>query len=256
MEHIMHSQIINHLDILGILTDRQFGFKKQRSCEAQLLLTIHDLARGLRDKEQIDAVLLDFSKTFDKVPHERLLHKLHFYSVLGQYLAWISRFLQNRTQQLVLEGSKSDTAEVTSGVPQGTVLGPLLFLVFINDLPDCVVSDVRLFADDCLLYRTIKSQTDADMLQNDLTCLQEWESKWLMSFNPDKCEVIRVTNKTKNVINAEYTIRKNTLRTVDQAKYLGVTIHKNLSWKPHVSNISKKANDTQSFIQRNPRKCP
>merc|ERR1711867_118406 len=122
----------------------------------------------------------------------------------------------------------------SSGVPQGTVLGPLLFLAFINDLPDCVSSEIRLFADDCLLYRPIRSPADSIQVQDDLVSLQNWKNKWLMSFNPDKCEVLRITNKRKGVIQQDYRIHGTVLRTVETAKYLGVTIAKNLSWKPHI----------------------
>ena len=256
MEHIIHSQIIHHLDQHGLLTNRQFGFRKRHSCESQLLLTVDDLARGLRDKEQIDAILLDFSKAFDRVPHERLLLKLHYFGIRGHLLSWIRDFLTNRSQQVILEGEKSNLSDVTSGVPQGTVLGPLLFLVFINDLPDHVTSEIRLFADDCLLYRPIHSQDDITSLQTDLQSLQVWEEKWLMSFNPDKCEVIRITNKRKNIFDAQYSIHGTSLRTVDEAKYLGVTIQGNLNWKPHINNINKKANSTLGFLRRNLRKTP
>ena len=256
IEHIIHSQIINHLDKYGLLTDRQFGFRKKHSCESQLLLTVDDLARGLRDKEQIDAILLDFSKAFDKVPHERLLLKLHYVGVRGQLLSWIRDFLTDRTQQVILEGKKSNQSDVSSGVPQGTVRGPLLFLVFINDLPDYVSSEIRLFADDALLYRPIRSQDNVTSLQKDLENLQVWEDRWFMSFNPDKCEVLRITNKRKNILETDYTIHGSTLRTVDNAKYLGVTIQSNLSWKPHINNITKRANSTLGFLRRNLRKCP
>lgn len=255
LEHVVHKQIISHLDTNGLLTDRQFGFRKKRSCESQLLLTVNDLAEGLRDKEQVDAILLDFSKAFDRVPHERLLLKLHHLGVRGVLLDWVRDFLSGRSQQVVLEGKRSQTAKVTSGVPQGTVLGPLLFLVFINDMPDSVTSNIRLFADDALLYRSIKSHKDAEALQKDLDALQSWEKTWQMSFNPDKCEVLRVTKKRK-IINSEYSIHGTALRIVDEAKYLGVTIQKNLSWKPHINNISKKANSTRGFLQRNLRRCP
>ena len=117
-------------------------------------------------------------------------------------------------------------------------------------------SSVRVFADDCLLYRTIESQDDISILQNDLNNLQEWEKKWLMSFNADKCEVLRISNKRNNILGTQYTIHGSALRSVDEAKYLGVTIHRNLSWKPHVSNISKKSNSTLGFLRRNMRQFP
>ena len=160
----------------------------------------------------------------------------------GQLLYWIKDFLSDRTQQVILEGKKSSVANVSSGVPQGTVLGPLLFLVFINDLSECVSSSIRLFADDALLYRPIQSQEDITTLEKDLANLQLWQKKWLMSFNADKCEVLRISNKRNNIIGVSpYSIHGTALRTVEEAKYLGVTIHKNLSWKPHINNICKKA---------------
>ena len=170
-------------------------------------------------------------------------------------LAWIHDFLTGRTQQVVLEGKRSCTTNVTSGVPQGTVLGPLLFLVFINDLPDAVTSNIRLFADDALLYRSIHSNDDAKTLQDDLNHLQTWEKTWQMAFNPDKCEVLRITNK-KKFIDAQYSIHGTTLNTVNDGKYLGVTIQGSFSWKNHVNNITKKANNTLGFLRRNLRKCP
>ena len=257
VEHIIHSQIMHHLDTLNLLTDCQFGFRRRRSCESQLLVTVQDLASGLRDKQQIDAILLDFSKAFDRVPHERLLLKLHYYGIRGKPLEWIKDFLQGRTQQVTLEGSKSDTVSVTSGVPQGTVLGPLLFLVFINDLPECVSSSIRLYADDALLYRPINTIADTEALHQDLCNVQKWEHKWLMSFNADKCEVLRITNKRNNITaTTPYSIHGKALRIVDEAKYLGITIHRSLTWKPHINNICKRSNSTLGFLRRNLRKCP
>ena len=157
-------------------------------------MTIQDLAAGLNSKSQIDAILLDFSKAFDKVPHERLAAKLHHYGVRGNTLSWIKSFLANRDHQVILDGAKFNSAPVSSGVPQGTVLGPLMFLVYVNDLLSNVNATGRLFADDCLLYCTIKTTDDAVSLQNNLHTLQQWEKDW---FNPEKCEVIRITNKKK-----------------------------------------------------------
>ena len=127
--------------------------------------------------------VLDFSKAFDMVPHKRLLAKLNHLGIHGNVHRWIGHFLQERQQCVVVDGETSDSIRVDSGVPQGTVLGPLLFLCFINDLPDCVQSSVRLFADDCLLYRPIKSPEDQHILQQDLSALEAWTVKWGMKFN-------------------------------------------------------------------------
>ena len=133
--------------------------------------------------------MLDFAKAFDKVSHQRLLHKLEYYGVNAKTKNWIQSFLQNRQQRVILEGAASEQAPVLSGVPQGTVLGPLLFLTYINDMPEMVKSsETKLFADDSLLFRTINNQADSVLLQNDLTSLQDWEDKWQMSFNAKSFE--------------------------------------------------------------------
>ena len=135
-----------------ISTPVQHGFRSKHSCESQLLITIDELIQNFEGKTQTDVVVLDFSKAFDVVPHQRLLHKLDHYGIQGTALNWIQNFLTNRTQKVVVDGSSSESARVKSGVPHGrpTVLAPLLFLTYINDLPSTVSSQVRLFADDCL----------------------------------------------------------------------------------------------------------
>jgi retron-type reverse transcriptase len=202
------------------LTDAKHGFRKRRSCDTQLILTIHDLAKSIDEKSQTDLILLDFAKAFDKVSHKLLLHKAEHYGINGDTLDWIKDFLSQRTQQVVIEGQVSSEVKVTSGVPQGSVLGPLLFIIFINDLPSCVKSSVsRLFADDCVLYKQISSASDASLLQKDLDALQKWERTWLMEFHPSKCQTVRVTNKRRPICTS-YTIHGEELETVPSAKYL------------------------------------
>ena len=177
MEHIIYSQVMQHLDIHKILCDQQHGFRKRRSCDSQLLVTIQDISANLDEGKQIDAVLLDFSKAFDKVPHQRLLLKLRHYGIRDSTLQWVQSFLLDRSKQVRVKGQASESSPVTLGVPQGKVLGPLLFLLYINDMPMKVSSTARLFADDSLLYRRIGSSQDRISLQEDLDRLQQWEKE-------------------------------------------------------------------------------
>ena len=174
--------------------------------------------------------------------------KLEHYGVRGTTLQWIRSFLSDRTQKVVVEGKSSCSTPVTSGVPQGTVIGPLLFLAYINDLPSKVNVKARLFADDCLLYRHIKTDKDAESLQDDLNKLQDWETDWQIHFNPDKCELIRITNKRK-VISVTHQIHNIQLKQAKRAKYLGLTFSNTLSWNAHIDTITKKANNTTASFE-------
>ena len=145
-EHIVCKHILGHLEEHGILTDLQHGFRTGRSCETQLIITFHDIASAYNKKgSQIDIAVLAFFKTFDTVPHNGLLSKLKHYGINDKIWTWISNFLKQRKQRVVVDGIQSDLVTVDSGVPQGTVLGPILFLLHINDLPSVISSKVRLF---------------------------------------------------------------------------------------------------------------
>jgi len=250
MEHIIASNIMRHGNQHNILYDLQHGFREKRSCETQLIEFSADLFNNMQDGKQTDVLILDFSKAFDKVGHKRLIQKLEHYGISGKTNRWIESFLSSRTQTVVLDGARSYEGEVASGVPQGSVLGPCLFLYYINDLPDGLTSTARLFADDTIIYITISSAIDTAILQADLDRLGAWEVKWMMEFHPAKCQVLPVTRK-RNPIKHRYTLHGTPLEHVTSAKYLGVTFTSDLRWNTHINNIKSKANRSLAFLRRN-----
>ena len=250
LEHILASNIVRHLDGQGLMYDLQHGFREKRLCETQLIMLVEDLARNAGLGKQTDLILLDFSKAFDKVNHSKLIWKLHNYGIRSNVLNWIVAFLGDRAQKVVVGGEESDTVPVTSGVPQGSVLGPILFLVYINDLPDKVTSQVRLFADDTAMYLTMEGAKNSSVLQQDLDRLSVWESDWDMEFNPSKCQVVQVAGSRKPV-SATYVLHGVALETVTCARYLGVDVSSNLSWGSHIDRITGTAHKTLGFVKRN-----
>jgi hypothetical protein len=251
MEHVIFKHIMDHCDTHNIITDVQHGFRQKRSCESQLLETIDELASNTDKGYQTDVIVLDFRKAFDMVPHLRLLSKLEHLGIRGPIHGWINSFLTSRKQKVVVDGVESRAEDVLSGVPQGTVMGPLLFLLFINDLPKSITSQTRLFADDCLIYRTIQSQTDHKILQDDLHQLETWQEKWLMQFNPSKCSVLRMTSTRRQPKVSDYYLCGQKLTPVDSNPYLGVEISRTLSWNIHIDNTVKKANSVMGLVKRN-----
>ena len=257
LEHILVGNINKYLAFESILADCQHGFRSQRSCETQLVQFYHDIVSNLdgainRGHKQTDLIIMDFAKAFDKVPHRRLLYKLDYYGIRVFTHRWISSWLSSRSQQVVLDGQASDPVPVLFGVPQGSVLGPVLFLVSINDLPDNIRSSVCLFADDCVLYRNICSPSDCLIFQDDLDRLAQWEADWHMKFNVTKYHSMRVSRHLPDKqIKFEYSLHQQILEQVQFAKYLGITITGDLDWGQHISEISSKATRTLGFLRRN-----
>ena len=256
LEHIVCSNIMAHLDGYKLLSDRQHAFRKRHSCETQLTTVINDWAKILDNRGQVDTFILDFEKAFDTPPHELLKSKLFGYGIGGKTLKWINSFLCFRQQRVVVNGVKSDWAPVLSGVPQGTVLGPLLFSLYINDISSDIESEIRLFADDCVCYREIKDEEDTIKLQRVIDRLGSWARKWSTRFQPVKCNMMQLTRKRIKKIHASYTLEGTDLENVESIKYLGVTITSDLRWNTHVSNVCTKANRTLGFLRRNLYSCP
>ena len=232
------------------LLSLQHGFRENRSCETQLIMLVEDLARKAGNGKQTDLILLDFSKEFNKVNHSKLIWKLHNYGIRSNVLSWIRAFLGDRTQRVVVWGEESDSVPVTSRVPKGSVLGPILFLVYINDLPENVASQVRLFADiTAIMYLTMEGANDSSVLQQDLDRLSVWESDWDMEFNPSKCLVVQVTGYRKP-INAAYRLHGVILETVTCARYLGVDISSNQFGGSHTGLLALPSR-LFGFVKRN-----
>ena len=183
------------------------------------------------------------------VSHPKLLLKLHSYGIQGKTLDWIKAFLSHRLQFVSVNGSHSDTVSVTSGVPQGSVLGPTLFLLFINDIVYSSSYIVRLFTDDCVVYREIKSPADHDCLDSDLDNLLIWSNTWQMRFNTSKCKILSVTNKRSPAL-FSYSLGEEHLD-----RYLGVTCNSQLRWTDHINNITHKANRTLGIVRRMLKPC-
>jgi hypothetical protein len=241
---------MKHLDSSNILYDLQHGFRKARSCESQLLQFIQELNANNNKNIQTDLIIMDFAKAFDKVSHRRLLYKRKYYGIQTHTLNWIQAFLTDRTQTVVIDGITSNTVPVTSGVPQGTVLGSILFLIYINDFPEYLThSKLRLFADDSIIYKEIIGQDDCKKLQSDLDAAARWETDWLMAFHPDKCTVFTITQK-KTPFKHDYTLHNHILEPVTSAKYRGVTLQSNLKWNAHIDNITSNGNKSLGCLER------
>ena len=254
MEHIVLSHIHEHMSTNNILCKHQHGFRSRLSCETQLVSAIHEWASILNIKGQADVIQLDFSKAFDKVSHPKLLHKLSYYGIHGQTLLWIKGFLSNRSQSVSVNGVHSTPCKVTSGVPQGSVLGPTLFLIYINDIVGDIKSNIRLFADDTIMYRQVASPADHLKLQQDLERLTSWAGLWQMEFNVKKCYHITLTNKRAPVV-LPYYMHGQVLEHVTCYDYLGVRLTGKLNWKEHCDKISNKANKSLGLVKRTLKPC-
>ena len=209
--------MFSHLEDNHILYPNQHGFRSRLSTETQLVTFVDELTSEVSRGGQVDAIILDFSKAFDKVCHKRLLYKLSYCGITGITNKWIKSFLTNREQIVVVNQEASEPLPVCSGIPQGTVLGPLLFLAFINDMPISVTSSkIRLFADDAIIYKNRQGTERCRHLTKYLASLEKWEKHWRMEFNPSKCHSISFT-RLRNPITHTYSLHQTHLEKLSSA---------------------------------------
>ena len=248
LEKIVKDGIQEHLDQHKLILDSQHGFRTGKSCLTNLLEFLEYATSHVDKGEDIDVIYLDFSKAFDKVPHQRLLHKLKLHGISGYILSWIREWLKDRKQRVTLNGFKSEWQKVLSGVPQGSVLGPLLFIIYLNDLESKLGCKVFKFADDTKLVKTVNDLESSFELQKILDRLIAWAEKWQMEFNVKKCKVSHIGSTNGKF---EYEMNGNFLKEVNEEKDLGIIISNDLKSSKQCLAACKKANQMLGMISRN-----
>ena len=250
-ESIIREHIMDHLYRNKLLTDSQHGFVRKRSCMTQLLECMDEWTRMLDSGGNVDVVYMDYAKAFDKVAHRRLLKKLQGYGMNEQLQRWIGSFLSGRRQKVTVNGEESQWAEVLSGVPQGSVLGPVLFICYINDLPEEIKTNVKLFADDTKVFADTSKDENGNVLQEDITRLDIWAQLWQLSFNASKCKVMHIG--TKNQKRKYYMMQdgnKVEIETTTLEKDIGVHVDDELKFDQHIEIKCKQANKILGMIRR------
>ena len=250
MDSFIREHVLKHLLKNRLLSNKQYGVINGRSTTTQLLYYLDQCVITIVEGGIIDTIYLDFAKALDTVPHHRLLGKLQAYGIQGKLFHWIKEFLKERTQIVMVNGVESEPTSVLSGIPQGTVLGSLLVVVYINDILDKVKSHGLLFADDAKIYRAITKKEDAKSLQDDLRELEKWSDKWLLKFHPDKCHVLSL-GKFDNIKHTErYKIWNQEVEHVFEEKDIGIIIDSELTFAEHISSKVKKANTIVGLMRR------
>ena len=256
-ERVLRIKIVAYLEENNILCPNQHGFRPGRSCLTQLLKHVDTILRNFLENNSTDSIYLDYAKAFDKVDHTLLLEKLYSYGIRGKIHAWLTSYLRNRIQTVVINGVKSYPATVQSGVPQGTVLGPVLFILYLNDLTKCIKhSYVSSFADDTRLLKEIQTTLDVDLLQTDLNESIRWSAENNMSLHTDKFEYLCHNTGSSKLLQElpfssefyKYTTDDGTCITpASMVCDLGINITPELLWSPHINIITNSARKVTSW---------
>ncbi len=250
LDSLIKDAVLDHLIENNLLYTYQHAFIGKRSFSTNLLEVLNICTKLIEDEETVDAIYLDFPKAFDSVPHRRLIEKCKMLGITGKVLGWISTFLKRR-QRVMVNGNPSSWVEVISGVPQGSVLDPVLFVIFINDMPNNINSFLSLFADDAKLYARSSTSEQRSIIQDDLSKLQSWLDTWQLHFNKAKCKTLYLG---KDNCKETYYMQNNqdrvNLKETEAEKDLGVFVDNSLNFTTHMSEPIKKANTKLGMIKR------
>ena len=257
MERMLRDVMLKHLMANNLVVPEQHGFVLSKSCVTNLLETVDTISHSIDKGNIVILILLDFAKAFDKVCHSSLIVKLETYGFDNSIINWVRDFLTNRKQRVVIGDNSSDWKLVTSGVPQGSVLAPLLFVIFINDMPKVVNHIIKLFADDSKLIGIIKNQDDVNLLQMDLDNLVKWANDWRMMFHPDKCKAMSFDRSKKGnsfdtTLSMETSIQgtRHILESSVVERDLGILITPNLKFEAHAEHAAAKASSVMGQLKR------
>ncbi len=252
MERIVYNAMYNFFKAHGLLGERNSGFKEKDSTINQLVHLCHQIYQGLDNAKDICLVFLDVSKAFDKVYHPALLHKLERMGIAGNLLSWIGSYLENRRQVVVINGVSSDEKGINASVPQGSILGPLLFLAYVNDIVDDLETTPYLFADDTSLFCPIdpkNMQTAFDKVNRDLVKMEDWAAQWRVTFNASKTVYMIISNR-KNIVYPSLFLNGQRLTRVYDHKHLGMVFSHDMKWGAHIDSVLQKAFARLNGIRR------
>ena len=254
MEGIINRKLRNYLVNNGKIHDHQFGFRPKNSALDALTLATQKWQDALDKKKEVRVVSLDISRAFDKVWHPGLIEKLKAAGISGNLLDWLVNFVSGRSQRVVVDGSVSNPLSVGAGVPQGSILGPTLFLLFINDLRTVLKNEVIMFADDTTLFSVVDAKRDRDAIANslneDLLEVERWAKKWFVTFNASKTQSLIISRCKDQDCHPPLFFLGSQLEDVNDIKFLGLTINKRLNWSNHILSLSKKAGRRTGLLKK------
>ena len=235
----------------NLFTSKNSGFKANDSTINQLVYILHNIYNGLEQSKEARMVFLDVSKAFDKVWHPGLLFKLRQLGISDNLVAWIDSYLSNRSQRVIIHGQSSSWLPIEAGVPQGSILGPLLFLVYVNDLVDNITCDVRLFADDTSLLEVVNDPIEtSNHLNINLSVIHNWGKLWRVTFNALKSLSVIFSTKLVKPHHPPVRLGDSEIPAADSHIHLGITLSSNLSWHAHITRITTKASQRIALLRR------